>query len=138
MSTDYTRANKQGIIPKSRKRWYVLHVFEIDVYQNGTIVDHIRRTLNAQDKHNWISGSRTAKGHLPLVIRYKKKLYIVQSKAGDLSDPAERNDSFLKSLFIELPDPNTCHFCKGHFETSELKGSQYLICPECNKKDKNV
>jgi hypothetical protein len=133
---DWSRANKYGIIPRSRRIGYILHHYPVKVYQHGKLIDETRREILTQDHCAWLSGAVTKDGRRQFVIRYMRKLYVAKSKDGDLNDPATRHDGMLKSLFIELPDPTICHVCGGTFKPEELKGSQWLICPECNRKDK--
>ena len=90
----YGRMNKNTQrIPRSRKKRYVLRRFRVEVYQNGKLVDEVKRTLIVQRSNSF-------------VIKYDGKRYTAQSKAGDLSDPLERDDSFLDSLFIEIGADN--------------------------------
>ena len=101
----YLRLNhKTHRIPPSRKKRYMLKRFRVEVYQNGKLVATVKRALNVQRTNScyWLPGSKDAKGNRPFIIQYDKKMYAAQSKAGDLSDPLERDDSFLDSLFIEI------------------------------------
>ena len=137
MPTDWTRANKYGIIPKNRQKKYILRRYRIEVYQNGQLIDTVKRVINAQGQGRyWLPNSRDEKGNRPFIVQYKgiRNFYCVKSKAGDLSDPNERDDSYLKSLYIELPDPAKCSGCGGTFKPEELTGGQYLRCQKCNKR----
>jgi hypothetical protein len=40
----------------------------------------------------------------PMFIRYRGKRTLVQSKAGDLSDPMRRTEDYLETLYIEIDD----------------------------------
>jgi hypothetical protein len=44
----------------------------------------------------------------PVYCRYQRKTYLVQSEAGDISDPFRADDSYLKTLFIDISKP--CSF----------------------------
>jgi hypothetical protein len=41
----------------------------------------------------------------PMFCRYQGKRHLVQSMEGDLSDPFRRNETYLKSLYIEIDPP---------------------------------
>jgi len=129
------RMNKYGRIPMVKKKNYRLHLRrqKIKLMQNGQEVGMIVRTFNPQETGSryWLPGSKDAKGNRPFVTQYLRKLYAVRSFAGDLSDPNERDASFLKSLYIELPDPTICSGCGGTFKPEELTGGQWLLCQEC-------
>lgn len=139
MPTDWTRANKYGIIPKVRRKDYILRRYQIEVYQNGQLVDTVKRVILAQGQGRyWLPNSQDEKGRRPFIIQYKatRKFYVLKSKKGDLNDPEGRDDSYLENgqLYIELPDPARCSGCGGTFKPEELTGGQYLLCPECNKR----
>ena len=137
MPKESKRTNKYGLIPKSRQKRYLLRRYRIEVYQNGQLIDTVKRVINIQQTGRyWLPGSMDAKGNRPFIVQYRgtRKFYCVKSKAGDFADPNERDDSYLKSLYIELPDPTICSSCGGTFKPEELMGGQYLLCPGCNKR----
>ncbi len=39
----------------------------------------------------------------PIFCTYKGKKYLVHSTEGDISDPFRRDESYLKTLYIEVP-----------------------------------
>jgi hypothetical protein len=95
---------KRKLVPRSYRQNYILHKFDVDVVRGGKIIDQVRRALNIQQSstRSWLRGSKDLKGNRPLIIKYRKKWWVAHSWDGDLSDPNERNDSFLQSLFIDL------------------------------------
>jgi len=108
-------------------------MFSLKVWQNGVIIDDIRRAVSKQQSGKfWLIGSTDENGNKPLVVQYQKKLYAVKSQCGDLNNPETRTDDYLDYLYIELPDATICCRCKGKFKPEELTGGQYLICAACN------
>jgi hypothetical protein len=135
MPTRDPRCNKHGIIPKRKWKRYILHRFKIKVFNHkGEIVDNIVRSISAQKTGScWLKGSKDQNGRRPLLVRYLYHWFIVKSQAGDLNNPDERNDSFLESLYIELPDPIHCQKCGAEWDEEDFTPGQYKICPECNE-----
>lgn len=41
----------------------------------------------------------------PVYCRYQRKTYLVQSEAGDISDPFRADASYLETLFIDIYKP---------------------------------
>ena len=109
----------------------------IDLIQNGQNIGFIMRRITAQRSPGrfWLPGSRDKNGNRPFIVSYDYNFYVLKSRKGDLADPKTRDDSYIENgqLYIELPDPNTCTTCGGKFETQELTGAQYLLCPKCNE-----
>jgi hypothetical protein len=60
----------------------------------GQTINTIKRVLRAEQIGNF----------QPIFCTYKGKRTLVKSDAGDLSDPFRRNDSYSKSLFIEVDE----------------------------------
>jgi hypothetical protein len=58
--------------------------------EGGEVVEVIKRTLRAECIGNFN----------PIFCTYKGKRTLVKSKAGDISDPFRREESYLASLFI--------------------------------------
>lgn len=58
----------------------------------GELIETIKRKLWAEAIGNFN----------PLFCRYKGKRHLVQSTYGDLSDHFRREESYLKSLYIEI------------------------------------
>ncbi len=58
----------------------------------GALVEVIKRKLWAEAIGNFN----------PVFCRYKNERHLVQSIEGDLSDPFRREESYLKSLYIEV------------------------------------
>ncbi len=58
----------------------------------GPLIETIKRKLIAESIGNFN----------PMFCRYKGDRYLVSSKEGDLSDPFRRDDSYLKTLYIEV------------------------------------
>lgn len=44
----------------------------------------------------------------PIYCRFKGKTYLVNSDAGDVSDPFRANENYLETLFIDISKP--CQF----------------------------
>ena len=91
------------------RRKKIIHKYQVKIYKNGKFVEDVRRSLAAQrhTSYYWIPGSKDANGNRPLIVRYHGRWYPAHSRAGDLSDPEERNDSYLKSLFIDIGERRT-------------------------------
>jgi hypothetical protein len=77
------------------------HTIELRRYPDGSshhtsdsfeVVGKIRRVLKPQQIGNFN----------PVFCCYRGKARLVHSDAGDLSDPFRRDQSYLKTLFIEL------------------------------------
>jgi len=66
--------------------------YNIAVIRNGVLIGGIKRVLRAENIGNFN----------PIYCRYKYKKHLVESFAGDLSDPFRRDTSYLNQLFIEL------------------------------------
>ena len=68
--------------------------FEIEVRQKGSkvVLATIKRKLQFEAIGNFC----------PAFCMYLKKQYLVKSEKEDLSDPFRANDSYLKTLFIEV------------------------------------
>lgn len=69
---------------------------KIQDWKGGEVIETIKRVLRAEAVGNFN----------PIYCTYKKDSYQVQSDEGDLSDPFRREESYAKSLYIEVDDPN--------------------------------
>jgi hypothetical protein len=58
----------------------------------GQFIETIRRVLRSEAIGNFN----------PIFCTYKGRKMLVHSKEGDISDPFRRDDSYLKSLYIEV------------------------------------
>ena len=58
----------------------------------GKVVETVKRTLQAEAMGNFN----------PIFCQYNYKQYLVHSDEGDLSDPFRREESYLKTLYIEV------------------------------------
>ena len=86
----------------SEKRGYLMRKFPVEVRAGGKPVKTIRRAIQVQKSPApWIKETRTEYG-MPFLIYYKRKYYVLNSDAGNLTNAAERNDSYLQSLYIEI------------------------------------
>jgi len=70
--------------------------YQIEILQDGKCVETIKASLKGVAIGNFN----------PFFARYKGKDHLVQSKEGDLSDVLRREESYLDTLYIELPKEN--------------------------------
>ena len=68
------------------------HMIEVRAKDNGIIFKTIRRVLRAESIGNFN----------PIFCTYQGEKYLVKSDEGDLSDPFRRDESYLKTLYINL------------------------------------
>jgi len=68
------------------------HTIQVRLKVNGKTIKTIYRSLKSEAIGNFN----------PIFCTYLGETYLVKSEGGDLSDPFRREDSFLKTLFIEV------------------------------------
>ena len=87
---------------KSEEHGYFMHKFWVDVREGGKSRGRVRRSIQVQKcPAPWIKETRTEFG-MPFLVFSKGKWRVLHSDAGNLTNAAERNDSYLQSLFIEI------------------------------------
>lgn len=64
----------------------------IEVRKNGNVIGTIKRKLWARAIGNFN----------PIFCRYNYKKYLVNSEAGDISDPFRRDETYLETLYINI------------------------------------
>jgi hypothetical protein len=73
------------------------HTIEVIFKPTGKAIKTIKRALRAEQIGNFC----------PLFCTYLGKQMLVKSKEGDLSDPFRRDDSYAKTLYIEVEEFQT-------------------------------
>ena len=66
--------------------------YNVKVIKDGKVIGTFPKILKAEMIGNFN----------PIFCRHDRKKCLVKSEAGDLSDPFRREESYLKSLYIEI------------------------------------